>query len=174
MQDEAPSYVGISKTQRKKDMLALQVLGTQLVELNESQLAEMHLPESLLEAVLEARRIGSREGRRRQMQFIGKLMREIDAAPIREKLETWRGQSDGHTAQLHRIERWRDELIAGDPALEQFLRDYPGADSQALRTLIRNARRERDSAQPPKSFRELFRVLRETVAAGGGTDKIDP
>ena len=148
-------------------MHALQKLGVQLVELSESQLSSMQLPESLLEAVLEAKRLNRREAFRRQMQYIGRLMREVDAAPIQSQLDRWRGQSDEHTAQLHAIERWRDEMISGDAALERFLRDYPGADSQKLRALARNARRERDAGQPPKSFRELFRALRDIVAGAG-------
>jgi ribosome-associated protein len=153
---EAPS-----KSSRKRDMIALQELGAQLVDLNEQQIRSMQLPEALLDAVLEAKRLTKHEARRRQMQFIGRLMREIDAAPIRERLEEWRGQGREHTAQLHTLERWRDELLAGDPALERFLREYPGADSQKLRALIRNARREQSAALPPKSYRELFRVLRD-------------
>ena len=161
MQDEPDELT--SKTRKKKDMLALQDLGVQLVELNEQQLASMQLPESLLDAVLEARRLTRHEARRRQMQFIGRLMRDIDAAPIRDRLEEWRGQGRDHTAQLHALERWRDELLAGDPALARFLEAYPGADSQQLRSLIRNARREQAAALPPKSYRELFRVLREVL-----------
>jgi ribosome-associated protein len=159
MQDEQDEPT--SKTRRKKDMLALQELGAQLVELNEQQLESMQLPEALLEAVLEARRLDRREARRRQLQFIGRLMRDIDAAPIRDRLDAWLGQGREHTAQLHALERWRDELLAGDPALERFLREYPGADSQKLRALIRNARREQSAGVAPKSYRELFRTLRE-------------
>ena len=151
-------------------MTALQKLGAQLVELNEQQIASMQLPEALLEAVLEARRLTTHEAKRRQLQFIGRLMRDIDAAPIRDRLEEWRGQGREHTAQLHTLERWRDELIAGDPALERFLREYPGADSQKLRTLIRNARREQGAASPPKSYRELFRVLREMTTEEPAAD----
>jgi ribosome-associated protein len=162
MQDEQDEST--SKTRRKKDMLALQDLGVQLVGLNEQQLQDMQLPEPLLEAVREARRLTKHEARRRQMQYIGRLMRDIDAAPIRERLEQWRGQGREHTAQLHAIERWRDELLAADPALARFLDEHPGADSQRLRSLIRNARREQGAALPPKSYRELFRVLRETIA----------
>ena len=162
MQDDPD--VLTSKTRRKKDMLALQQLGVQLVALNDEQLQSMQLPESLLQAVQEARRLSKHEARRRQMQYIGRVMRDIDAAPIRDRLEQWRGQGRAHTAQLHAVERWRDELLAGDPALARFLNEHPGADSQKLRTLIRNARREQDAALPPKSYRELFRVLRETIA----------
>src|SRR3972149_6124030 len=158
MQDETTS-----KTRRKKDMLALQDVGAQLVELNEQQLESMQLPEALLEAVQEARRLTKHEARRRQMQYIGRLMRDIDAAPIRDRIEERLGQGREHTAQLHALERWRDELLAADPALARFLQEHPGADSQKLRTLIRNARREQSAASPPKSYRELFRALRETI-----------
>jgi len=150
-----------SKSAKKRDMIALQKLGVELVELNAQQLESMQLPEALLDAVQEAQRLNRREARRRQMQFIGRLMRELDAAPIRDRLEQWKGQGREHTAQLHAIERWRDELVAGDPALARFLNEYPGADSQKLRTLIRNTRREQGAALPPKSYRELFRLLRE-------------
>ncbi len=159
-----------SKSSKKRDMTALQELGAQLVDLNEQQIASMQLPEALLDAVLEAKRLNRREARRRQMQFIGRLMRDIDAAPIRERLEEWLGQGREHTAQLHTLERWRDELLAGDPALARFLQEYPGADSQKLRSLIRNARREQGAALPPKSYRELFRALREITAKEPAAD----
>lgn len=163
MQDETEELA--SKTRKKKDMLALQDLGVQLVELNEQQLESMQLPDALLEAVLEAKRLSKHEARRRQMQFIGRLMRDIDAAPIRARFEQWLGQGREHTAQLHALERWREELLAGDPALQRFLQAYPGADSQKLRSLIRNARREQGASLPPRSYRELFRVLREMTTA---------
>jgi len=150
-----------SKSAKKRGMLALQKLGGELVDLNAQQLETMQLPEALLDAVRDAQRLTKHEAKRRQMQFIGRLMREIDAAPIRDRLEQWKGKGREHTAQLHTVERWRDELLAGDPALERFLGQYPGTDSQQLRTLIRNARREQGAALPPKSYRELFRVLRD-------------
>jgi ribosome-associated protein len=165
MQDELPS-----KTRRKKEMLALQDLGAQLVELNAQQLETMQLPEPLLAAVLETKRLSKHEARRRQLQYIGRLMRDIDAAPIRDRLGQWRGQGREHTAQLHAIERWRDELLAADPALQRFLDEHPGADSQKLRALIRNARREQSAALPPKCFRELFRALRETIDKEAAAD----
>ncbi|MGP1676048.1 MAG: ribosome biogenesis factor YjgA [Burkholderiales bacterium] len=168
MQDEQDAPT--SKTRKKKDMLALQDLGVQLVELNEQQLQGMQLPEPLFEAVQEARRLTKHEARRRQLQYIGRLMRDIDAAPIRDRLDKWQGQGREHTAQLHAIERWRDELLAADPALARFLDEHPGADSQKLRSLIRNARREQGASLPPKSYRELFRLLRETLAKETATD----
>ncbi len=158
MQDEP-----ISKTRRKQDMQALQHLGSELVELNDEQLETMQLPDSLFEAVHEARRMTKHEARRRQLQYIGRLMRDVDPAPIRERLETWKGQGRERTAQLHAVERWRDDLLAGDAALARFLSAYPRADSQKLRALIRNARREQKETLPLKSYRELFRVLRDTV-----------
>ena len=168
MQDETDELT--SKTRKKKDMLALQDLGVQLVGLNEQQLEAMRLPESLLDAVQEARRLTRHEARRRQLQYIGRLMRDIDAAPIRDRLEQWLGQGREHTAKLRALERWRDELLAGDPALARFMQEYPGADSQKLRSLIRNARREQSASLPPKNYRELFRVLRDVTTEETATD----
>ena len=164
--DELPS-----KTRKKQEMHALQQLGAQLVELSEQRLSELRLPETLLEAVQEARRLkGKHEALRRQLQYVGRVMRDIDAAPLRAALEQWRGQGREHAAQLHAIERWREELLASEPALARFLDAHPGADSQRLRSLIRNARREQAGALPPKSYRELFRVLRETIVKESAID----
>jgi ribosomal 50S subunit-associated protein YjgA (DUF615 family) len=127
MQDERPS-----KTQRKKEVEALQALGERLVELNADQLAKVPLPDDLRDAVLEAKRIRSREGRRRQLQYIGKLMREIDPAPIARELERWDGQSREATAVHHRIERWRLRLL-DDDAHSPSSRAASGADLQRLR-----------------------------------------
>jgi ribosome-associated protein len=154
-----------SKTRRKKDMHALQSLGESLVELSAHQLAQVEMPEDLRDAVLEAKRISGREGRRRQLQFIGRLMRDIDPAPIRAKLDVWRGQSREATAQLHAVERWRDRLLADDEALTAFAREHPGADLQVLRTAIRETRRERAAERPPRHFRDLFRLVREAMQA---------
>lgn len=159
-----------SKSQRKRDMHALQDMGAALVELSPERLDRIDMPEALRSAIREAQRLTRHEARRRQMQYIGRLMRDIDATPIRERLEEWRGQGREHTAQLHALERWREELMADDPALERFLRVYPGADSQKLRSLIRNARREQGAALPPKSYRELFRALREMTAKEPAAD----
>jgi ribosome-associated protein len=154
-----------SKTRRKKDMHALQSLGESLVELSALQLAQVEMPEELRDAVVEARRITGHEARRRQLQFIGRLMRDVDPAPIRARLDEWRGQSREATAQLHAVERWRDRLIADDDALTEFARAHPAADLQALRAAIRETRRERAAERPPKHFRELFRLLREAMQA---------
>lgn len=157
MQDAVPS-----KTKRKHRMHELQALGTQLVELSPEQLASMHLPDGLSAAVREAQRIASHEGRRRQMQYIGKLMRVLEAEPIREQLARWTGQSREQAARHQVLERWRERLLADDGLLTEYAQEHPAADLQALRALIRNARRESIESRPPRAYRELFRVLRES------------
>lgn len=151
----------VSKTKRKQEMTALQSLGVKLVELPESQIAEMPLGDKLRDAVLDAKRITSHEARRRQLQYIGRLMREIDAAPLRERLEAITGHSAQAAAQHRRLEAWRERLLADDGALTAFAAEHPGADLQALRTLIRNTRKEQKEAKPPRAFRELFRLIKE-------------
>lgn len=151
----------VSKTKRKQEMTALQSLGAKLVDLPESQIAELPMEENLREAVLEAKRITSHEAKRRQMQYIGRLMREIDPAPLRERLEAMTGHSAQAAAQHRRLEAWRERLLAGDEALTAFAAEHPGADLQALRTLIRNTRKEQKEARPPRAFRELFRLIKE-------------
>lgn len=152
-----------SKTQQKKHMLALQDLGAELVALNDEQLASMMLPESLHEAVTAAKRITRFEARRRQLQYIGKLMRTVDAEPIRTRLEAWKSSSREQSARLHRIERWRERLLAEEGALEEFIADHPHADAQQLRTLLRNTMRERTANKPPRSYRALFQLVRAAL-----------
>lgn len=152
-----------SKTQRKRAMHELQALGERLVELNPAQLAGMALPEALSDAIEQARHITRHEARRRQLQYIGRLMRSADADSIREKLKTWEGISAGHTARLHRIERWREQLLEDDAALGALASAHPGLDTQHLRALVRNARAERDSGRAPRAYRELFRALRDII-----------
>ena len=151
----------VSKTKRKQEMTALQSLGAKLVELPESQIAEIPMEDTLREAVLEAKRIKSHEAKRRQMQYIGRLMREIDSAPLRERLEAIDGHSAQAAARHRRLESWRERLLADDAALTAFAAEHPGADLQALRTLIRNTRKEQKEAKPPRSYRELFRLIKE-------------
>lgn len=151
----------LSKTRKKAQMHALQKLGTELVDLSKERLASMQLPETLAEAIREAQRITAHEGRRRQMQYIGRLMRDIDPAPIQERLDAWRGQSKTEIARQHGMERLRDKLIANDSALTEFAQKHPGVDLQALRNLIRNARKEAAEGRAPKSYREIFKVIRD-------------
>jgi ribosome-associated protein len=151
----------VSKTKRKQEMTELQKLGAKLVELPESQIAELPMEEKLREAVLEAKRITIHEAKRRQMQYVGKLMRQIDPAPLRERLEAITGHSAQAAAQHRRLEGWRERLLADDAALTAFAAEHPDADLQALRTLIRNTRKEQKEAKPPRSYRELFRLIKE-------------
>ena len=151
----------LSKTKKKAQSHALQKLGTELVDLSKERLASMQLPETLAEAIREAQRITAHEGRRRQMQYIGRLMRDIDPAPIQERLDAWRGQSKTEIARQHGMERLRDKLVADDSALTEFAQKHPGVDLQALRNLIRNARKEAAEGRAPKSYREIFKVIRD-------------
>lgn len=153
----------LSKTKLKKQMHDLQDIGEQLVALSADQLQELDLPERLVDAIREMKRINKFGAQRRQMQFIGKLMREVDAAPIVAKLEAWNGTSRAHTAWLHQVERWRDRLLEDEAALTELLAAHPEADAQHLRTLIRNAHREKELNKPPKSYREIFQALREIL-----------
>lgn len=150
-----------SKTRRKKDMHALQDLGEALVGISAEQLASLDIPESLREAVAQAKRINKHEARRRQMQYIGRLMRDVDTTPIRDKLDELQGRSHGATAALHRAERWRDRLLEDDGAFTLFAQEYPTADLQALRACVREARKERESQRPIRHFRELFKLIRQ-------------
>ncbi len=151
----------VSKSQRKRESTALQDLGKELFELSRDQLKKMDLPESLLGALLEAKRLTSHGAMRRQMQFIGKVMRDIETEPILQQLAVIRGESNIAKAQFHALENWRTRLIEDDAALQAWLTAHPETDVQQFRQLIRNARKEAQEAKPPKSSRALFKILRE-------------
>lgn len=161
--DDAPQYSGPSKSQLKRESHALQALGKKLVGLSAEKLDSLPLPERLLIAIRETQRTRSHEGLRRQMQYIGKIMRDVDPTEIQKAIDGWEGNSAEETANLHRLERLRLELLAHDDALTSYLQHHPEADGQQLRTLIRNARKEQAAQppRPPKAFRELFRVLKQ-------------
>ena len=161
MQDEIDEATRVSKTQIKKEMTALQRLGAQLIDLSEGELAKMVLSEELLHAVLAARRIKSHGARKRQMLYVGRLMRKTDAAPIRAQLESLNSGSAQSAAAHRRVEAWRERLLADDGALTEFASAFPGSDLQQLRTLIRNAKKERDAGKPPHAYRELFRLIKQ-------------
>ncbi len=174
--DAGNGYDRPSKSQLKRDMHALQELGRDLVELPKDALKRMPMPEDLGDAVREARRITDHEGKRRQMQYVGKVMRalnqgEIDA--LRTALDTQRGVNKAATAQLHWIERTRDQLLADDEALTRFISTHPSADVQEGRTLIRNARKEAQLGKPPRYFRELFQWIKTASAPPGSGEDAD-
>ncbi len=157
-----------SKSQRKRDMTALQDIGAELESLPKDRLARMPMPEALADAIHAARKITSHEGKRRQMQFVGKVMRGLDddeIATIRAALEGFKGTSKAETARMHLIERWRELLLADDDALTKFLGEHPSVDVQSVRNIIRNARKEKELAKPPKYFRELFQAIKTALEA---------
>jgi ribosome-associated protein len=166
MQDNPDDDI-ISKSQRKRDMDSLQDLGKELVDLPNDKLKRMELPEDLLTALLDHKRFTSHGAKKRQEQYIGKLMREVDPEPIRRQVAMFKGDSAEHNAWLHLIERLRERLLADDAALAPFLVDYPGSDVQTLRTQIRNARKEQLESKPPKHFRLLFQTLKTIIPEPG-------
>jgi len=166
-----------SKSQRKRDMHALQDLGTELEALAKDRLARVPMPEALADAIHQARRINSHEGKRRQMQFVGKIMRgldddEVDA--IKRALEGFKGTSKAETARMHLIERWRELLLADDAALTRFLGEHPDVDVQAVRNIIRNARREKEQGKPPRYYRELFQAIKSALDGDKEDDAEEP
>jgi ribosome-associated protein len=150
----------VSKTRRKRDMHALQALGQTLAELPAERIDALQLTEDLSDALHECRRIKAREARRRQLQYIGRLMREVDPEPIRERLAAWQGESSRQTAWLHELERWRDRLVEDPDAITEFKTRHPAADAGRIRQLARNAALERVAARPPRAYRELFQELK--------------
>lgn len=164
-----------SKSQLKRDMTALQKLGEVLVEAPRDRVKKVPMPEDVLDAILACQQITSHEGRRRQMQYVGKKMRTLDEAEvavIQKAVDSWRGASKAETAALHAIERQREKLLADDAALTELRDRHPGIDLQQLRTLIRNARKEQAEHKPPKAYREIFQILKslQAPAAASGND----
>lgn len=161
--DEDDDYV--SRTHDKREAEEAQALGEKLIDLRLEQLTQLDLPERLVDAVLEAKRLNSHGALRRQKQYIGKLMRQVELEPIQAKFAEWGFSSRAHLAVFHRLERLRDQLLLDDSALGELLETYPNLDMQHVRGLIRNARKEQTSHKPPKSSRELFQYLRTLAEA---------
>jgi len=152
----------ISKSQRKRDVQELKILGMELLDFSDDALRQLLLPDVLLDALRTAKKIHSNGARKRQMQYIGKLMQDIDATPVRQAIENRNRQHATHTRAFHQLETLREQLVTdGDSALPAVLAQFPHADRQHLRKLIRQARNEQESRQPPRASRLLFRYLRE-------------
>ena len=153
-----------SKTRRKAEMHALQDMGEVLIGLDPKRLAllaeEATLPSRLVDAILEARSITAWGGRKRQLQFIGKLMRDVDPEPIRRRLDLWAHGHAVDSAHQHALEQWRDRLLADPAALDLLAASRPRLDRPRFRALIARARDEQARGQPPHAFRELFRELK--------------
>lgn len=153
-----------SKSQRKREATALQALGEELLKLNQDQLKQISLPDNLLDAINIAKKISKRGGLKRQLQYIGKIMRNIDAEPILHALETIKQKDHQSNARFHRLEQWRDRLISGDKeALTEAFEAFPGADRQHLRQLVRKAAKEHSENKPPAAARAVFKYLRELI-----------
>jgi ribosome-associated protein len=153
--------VPISKTKLKAEADVAQSIGKKLIALSKDRLIKLELPETLFDAVMEAKRLTANGAIRRQLQYLGRLMRDVDSAPIVEQLEAWEGKNTQENARFHTMERWRTRLITEPAALQEFLTKYPQIDIQQFRTLVRNAQKEEAAQKPPKSSRELFKLIRE-------------
>ena len=155
-----------SKTKQKQVMHELRDLGAELVELSVGQLKRINLPENIYDAVRECQKITAHGARRRQIQYLGKLMRSVDDEPIRAGLALLRGESSAETARLHRLERLRVRLLEDEAVLTEIAAQWPGVDLQHLRTLRRNALKEKENNKPPKNFRAIFQILQELDQKG--------
>jgi ribosome-associated protein len=171
MQDSPPpTFVDRpSKSARKRDAHDLQALGQALAELPADRLAALAIGDSLRNAIDEFRRTRSHEGRRRQMQLIGKLMRGEDVEPLREAVADYKLGGARDALALHQAERWRAELVANDEAGDRWMAAHPQSDRQQLRALVRNARK--DAALPPeqrhgRAWRELFQWVKPQLGSG--------
>ncbi len=182
----------ISRTDLKRESAELQKLGESLMTLRADLFEGLQLPEKLVDALREAGRITNFEGKRRQMQFVGKLMRQLDeeqVQAVRDALEVQHKGSAAETMALHEAERWRDALIERDEAVGEWLTQFPGTDSQQLRALVRQARKDRPAPDADavsrglaprqgRAYREIFQLVREQLdaareAAGSGADGED-
>lgn len=153
-----------SKTQQKREMQRLQALGESLIDLPDSELASIPVPQKLLDAIRDARRANKRGALHRQKQYIGRVMREIDAEPISDYMEHRAERTRADVARFHRAEEWRDRLLdCGDAALGELLEEYPEADRQHLRQLVRQAQQERKREAPPATARKLFRYVAQLM-----------
>ncbi|MDE2442234.1 MAG: DUF615 domain-containing protein [Betaproteobacteria bacterium] len=150
-----------SKTKQKEAMHELRDLGAELVELSVGQLKRINVPENIFDAVRDCQKITAHGARRRQIQYLGKLMRGVDDEPIRAGLAMLRGESAAETARLHRLERFRTRLLEDEAVLAEIATMWPSVDLQHLRTLRRNALKEKEHNKPPKNFRAIFQILQE-------------
>ncbi|MDO9282391.1 MAG: ribosome biogenesis factor YjgA [Methylotenera sp.] len=163
----------ISKTKLKAEADEQQALGVRLTELPKDKLLKLDLPDAVLTAVLDTKKITANGAIRRHRQYLGRLMRDIDNAPILEQLARWDGKHTAENAYFHGLERWRDRMIADSNVLAEFIALYPKTDIQQLRTLVRNAQKELTANKPPKSSREIFKLLREITGDKVNVEALD-
>jgi len=153
-----------SKSQRKKDMLVLQKIGESLIKLTEEQLATIDLPDNLLTAILHMKSLSSNEAKRRQLQYIGKIMRQIDPEAIKQALKNKELIHKKNTARFHQVEEWRTKLLAeGDDTFNTLLAEYPKINRQQLRQLIQNAEQDKKNNKNTGAEKALFKYLRSIL-----------
>ncbi|WP_075182724.1 ribosome biogenesis factor YjgA [Pantoea sp. 1.19] len=163
--EEDEEIIWVSKSEIKRDAEELKRLGNEMVDLGKNSLDKLPLDEELRAAIELAQKI-KKEGRRRQIQLIGKLLRNRDVEPIRQALDKLKNRHNQQVALFHKLEQLRDRLIEqGDEAMPEVLALYPDADRQQLRSMIRNAQKEKAGNKPPKSARQIFQYLRELAEA---------
>lgn len=161
--EDQEEIIWVSKSEIKRDAEDLKQLGEKLVNLTKANLTKVPLDDSLKDAIELAQRL-QKEARRRQLQYIGKLLRSIDAEPIREALEKIENKHNQQQAMLHKLEILRDELIAkGDAVLTDLLNEHPSADRQHLRNLIRAAQKEKEQNKPSKAYKEIYQILKTLI-----------
>ena len=166
-------YERPSKSQLKREMTALQKMGQELIDQPRDRVKRVPMPEDVRDAILECQKIKDHEGRRRQLQFVGKKMRTLDEAEvalIQKTIDSWKGASKSETAVMHALERRRDKLLANDEAVTELMAEHPQLDAQQLRTMIRNARKEQAESKPPKAYREIFQLLKELAKVNAAND----
>ena len=161
-----------SRNELKKQMQDLQELGEAVAALPVDRLDKLKLDERLRDAIDELRRTRSFEGKRRQVQYIGKLMKHENPEPLREAVASFRVGSATDTLALHQAEYWRDQLLAGDDALANWVKEYPATDVQQLRSLVRAARKEKlePGERHGRAYRDLFRLVKEQMQGAAGAD----
>jgi ribosome-associated protein len=170
---EEEEYAGPSKSQLKRDSAALQDLGRELAELGKERLAKVPIDEDLRDAVKDYQRFTAHEAKRRQLQYIGRLMRNVDPEPVRAALDAFRGVSAVETARMHKLEALRTRLLEDEKTLHEIAERHPGVDLQQLRVMRRNALKEKELNKPPRAYRELFRVLRELETGSAGSEDFE-
>ncbi len=160
---------GPSKSQLKRDALAVRDLGSELAALGDAERARVPLPDDIVSAIVELNRTTRHGARKRQLGWLAKRLRQVDIEPIEAALESFRQRARANTQNLHLVERWRDQLLGlnaelkPQEALTAFLENYPQADRQLLRQLQRNALKEQSQGKPPRSARLLFKSVRDAI-----------
>jgi ribosome-associated protein len=162
-----------SKSQLKRDMTALQDLGEVLADLSKQQLDQLELPEILRDALEDLPKITAHEGRRRHMQYIGKLMRQVEPEPIRAQIDRWEVGTRANKAAFKLSERWRDRLIDEQGALAEFATQQPEVDRDALAALIEKARLQAKRGEAPAASRQIFRVVHKIFLRVDAPDAVD-